>query len=469
MKNIKAILLFASLFASFGCSDWLRVEPDNVITRERFWKSEEDVNSATIAVYAEFSRHCTRLFEWGEARGDMVKAGEKASQNIKDLLALRLLPTNGLADWYGMYRVINLANSLEKYAPQTYEYDASFTEEALNEYLAEARYMRALSYFYLVRTFQEVPLVLEPSDTDDVEFHLAKSTEEEVFAQIIKDLVFAERYAKRKYGNASDNKGRATKSAVQATLADVYLWTGQYAECQVMCDKIISRSAHVLMPKNDWFDIFFQENTSESVFEIQYDSRIGFSAGFFEILLKEPQYLIGDEVEGLYTSTKDVRKNWIIQTTEDQIRKVVSRGLLDDSNWVVYRYADILLMKAEALIQEGSTLKAQQLLNDVRKRAGIEKTLLPSEKHLAEDVLLEERAREFAFEGKRWYDILRMAHRDNYARKDLVATVLLKNVPAADQNLWISKLSNPQSFYFPIHIEELRRNPALVQNPYYEN
>jgi hypothetical protein len=89
-------------------------------------------------------------------------------------------------------------------------------------------------------------------------------------------------------------------------------------------------------------------------------------------------------------------------------------------------------------------------------------------KILFEDAVMEERALEFAFEGKRWFDLLRMGRRNNYARKDKLVEIIIKNVPSTQKRILSAKLTNPLGWYLPIYKTEIERNKNLVQNPYYQ-
>ena len=143
------------------------------------------------------------------------------------------------------------------------------------------------------------------------------------------------------------------------------------------------------------------------------------------------------------------------------------------AHWFVYRYADILLMKAEALNQLGGRgTEALALVNQIRNRArALAQTNTnpdPTDQIALGDYILQERAREFAFEGKRWYDVLRNAKRNNYARFDLLVSMLTKSVPPNRLQSAINKYRDYNSHYFPIYFYEIQVNPNLVQNPFYQ-
>ena len=137
-------------------------------------------------------------------------------------------------------------------------------------------------------------------------------------------------------------------------------------------------------------------------------------------------------------------------------------------NWIVYRLADVLLMKAEALSQINRFTEAQAIINLIRDRADVPALSLPNSAAAFEDAILEERAIEFAFEGKRWFDLLRMGRRNNYERKSRLIQIIVSNVPSTQKRILATKLTNPLGWYLPISESEIERNKNLVQNPYYE-
>jgi hypothetical protein len=138
-------------------------------------------------------------------------------------------------------------------------------------------------------------------------------------------------------------------------------------------------------------------------------------------------------------------------------------------NWVVYRLADVLLMKAEALSQLERFSEALEIINQIRDRAGVPELNIPNSAVAFEDAILEERALELAFEGKRWFDLLRMGRRNDFARKSKLIEIIVSNVPSTQKRILATKLTNPLGWYLPVYESELERNKALIQNPYYNS
>ncbi len=131
-----------------------------------------------------------------------------------------------------------------------------------------------------------------------------------------------------------------------------------------------------------------------------------------------------------------------------------------------------MLMKAEALSQIGTEEAYEEafvIINTIRERAGVPQVEIISSPSGAEDAVLMERLLELAFEGKRWFDLLRMGRRHNFARKSELIQILINNVPSAQRLILKSKLNDPYGWYMPIHVDELNANLNLVQNAYYSS
>jgi hypothetical protein len=185
-------------------------------------------------------------------------------------------------------------------------------------------------------------------------------------------------------------------------------------------------------------------------------------------------------VDPLDENNKDIRGiDAAIRTSDQAIYKYI--GLTANNartqdvsyaHWIAYRYADILLMKAEACANSNRGQEALDLITTIRTRARALSTSAqspsPADVNGLTNYILLERARELAYEGKRWYDLLRNAKRNNYARLDLLTAAALRVVPAAVQQSALNKLKDPNSHYFPINQFEIQTDPNLIQNPFYK-
>ncbi|MBP6459780.1 MAG: RagB/SusD family nutrient uptake outer membrane protein [Crocinitomicaceae bacterium] len=496
--KIYSILAMLLIFVSTSsCDDYLDLRPQDGIVRQEFWKTKEDVNAAVIGIYASLLSSPASvadktplsdyLFSYGELRADMLAPGVYVSPDQRDMMTTNILSTNTLTSWAAFYRVINYCNTVIDLAPAVLAQDPTLTQKKLNNYLSEALAIRAYMYFTLARTFRDVPLKLTATLTDKDNFQLATSPQSEIFAQVIKDLTLAEQYAVEDFGNIASNKGRITVYTINAMQTDVYLWTENYEAALTAANKVINSGKFSLVPiSNAWFSrVYAQGNSSESIFEFQYTNTNLNS--FYSMFYQFPEFTAGsfvlEDVFGLdfdHPENVDPRGNnasMIAGTNE--IYKFTAlnadqRKSIQESNthWFVYRYTDVLLMKAEALAELGKGAEALVIIDDIRlQRKAIkltEQTVDPLNKFDVIDYVLAERAREFAFEGKRWFDVLRNAKKNNYERLDILLDMALTNAPPDKQQSILAKLRDPNSHYLPINDFEMYSNKALVQNPFYK-
>jgi len=484
--KIRFILLFLALSMQFSCNNFLELIPPGGLVREEFWKTKEDVEAVLMGAYQSFASMDGSLFTYGEARGDMVKADYNLGSGERNLMESNIYPDNWLCNWNNFYKVINYCNDVIKNAPIVQKKDNTFTEFHLKGLMSEAIWLRSLNYFYLVRLFNDVPLVLEPSESDDVDFYLPNTKGEAVLEAILKDLNEYRPFATDGYKSLEEVKGRATKAAFDALLADISLWNFDYNKTIEYCNRILGNKEFVMMPGTRWFELYYPGNSLESIYELQFEDKYN---------QKNATYGITNRYSNNYDpSTRAVElfaRQYAVEITRGEdasitklseddylIWKFVGRAPdgktertgSDQSscNWIVYRLAEIHLMKAEALSQLNRYGEALTIINFIRERANVVPIVVGNSAIAFEDAVMEERALELAFEGKRWFDLLRMGRRNNYSRKDKLVETIIKNVPSTQKRILSAKLSNPLGWYLPIYKGEIERNKNLVQNPYYK-
>jgi len=483
--NTKRILYFLIninvLFGLNSCEKWLDLLPPDGLVKDEYWQSKEDVQAMIMASYRSFAAMSYRLFYYGELRADMIGEGSLMRSNYRSIFQGNIYPDNWLCQWSEFYRIINYCNTVLKYAPQVKKIDATFSKYAFEAFRSEAIFLRSLAYFYLVCLYKEIPLVLYASDNDGQDFFPVKTSGEIVLDTIKNHLKSIIITTPREYDTNDRTRGRATQGAVYALLADIALWNFEYEECINYINKIENSELYKLVPGGDWFTIFSEGNTLEGIFELQFDEKLGQS----NFIYNETRYdyvNAGDYTLRLLTpgiSKEIIRGNGSFRVGDKMIWKYLGKAPdqlsmrpTDESgsaNWIIYRLADIKLMKAEALSQLGRFDEALAIVNEIRTRAFVQPfTDVQQTKHSFEDLILEERARELAFEGKRWYDLLRMGRRNNYERKFKLIEIIIKDLPATQKRVLASKLTNPYGWYYPILQSEIERNPNLVQNPYYQ-
>jgi hypothetical protein len=453
--------------------------PPDGLVKDQFWSTKEEVEQVLLGAYTTFAQLDGQMFKYGEMRADMVTYLGNIDYNDRKVMEGNIYPDNGLCDWYSFYKVINYCNEVIKNGPVVQTKDNTFTDFQLYKFLAEAYFLRSLSYFYLVRVFKDVPFVQEASETDDANFYLPKTDGDTILNHITTDLENYRNYAILSVNGITD--GRVTKGAFDALLADIALWQFRYADCIKHVDNIENSEKYFLLPAADWFELFNPGNSLESIFEFQYSTnlennhtydltspdgnRYGPSekaVDYFNVLAKQTEIVRG---EG-----KSISANHLYIWKYIGFGGSTRPGFLQKScGWIVYRYADVLLMKAEALSQLERYTEAMELLVLIRKRAGFVNAInIANTPGAYEEVILEERARELAFEGKRWFDLLRMGRRNNFSNTTKLVEIIVQNAPSAEKRILATKLINPLGWYLPIAKDELERNINLVQNPYYK-
>jgi starch-binding outer membrane protein, SusD/RagB family len=363
-----------------------------------------------------------------------------------------------------------------------------------------------LCYFYLVRTFQEVPWVEEASIDDSQNFKIAKSPEEFVLGKLVEDLQTAYKYARTKFDDPVENKGRITRNAVSSLLADIYLWQGEFAKCIDACDQVINdteQGLKLVKGENVLLKVFGEGNSSESIFELQFDDDknvnsivrnyygyLGDISGewsFSPVLVTGLASPFNFQTTAGIESEEDIRlKDYLFPSIDkyyifkyagvsrDEFTSSISRYNYKSvtSNWIFYRLSDIMLMKAEALIElETDFNEALRLINITYMRSNAEtpsgelQLTTYNSKYDMEKLVYRERQRELMFEGKRWFDLMRLARRAN-STAPLLGYVMKKYSGTASAQA--AKMAVMNALYWPILSSELDVNPELKQNPFYE-
>lgn len=472
---VKSCVAGLVLLGLGSCKKFLNQTPENSLTSNEFFKTEADANAAIMGVYNSLQQCADEFLIWGEFRGDLMSP---LSNNETTYPYYQLFDnTRNASVWSQPYNLIGRANIVIERVPEIPALDNRFTREESNAIVGEALCLRALAYFYLVRTFKDVPLVLRAPSNDAVDFLLPKSTADVVLDQIEADLSTAEQGVPVQYGKPAETKGRITKGAVNALQADVYLWRGKFAAAADAAKKVLDNSMYSLVTGDNWFTIFSQKNSTESIFEIQYDNQLsetnslrGISGNFImnPVLFS---YFDGekDVLRGLNRTYREAGSRTFWKYTglnTDNIERPTN-----DPNFIIYRRPDVMLLRAEALAHLGPAEKeeAAALLNEVRKRVSLapydflDKDA-PLDLYL--DLILKERAMELSMEGKRWFDLVRIA--GNEKNPDILISRVVAGRTVAERAQIRARIIDPRSWYLPISRDELNKNPNLEQNTYYK-
>lgn len=451
MKAINKISVYIIIpFLIGSCTDMLNVEPKSVITTESFWQSESDAEGALIGMYVDLRNLATNnLYYFGEARSDVIMMGTVGEGGWSKYYLNTLHPSDAGPDWQGGYTLVNSANLILKYVP-----DIQFTsEEQKNEILAQAHAMRAFAYFVMTKTWGALPIRTEPTEGTDAETtQIERSSVEEIFTLIKEDLEQALQLFPN--DNYPDGRFLWSRPAANALKADVYLWTGKrlnggqadFSTALESLNEIESSTVSLLPEFADVFD-FENKGNEEVLMAVRFDEFEGGNNYFSDM------YIIGSAIPtNIEQATRNVigqigggSNNIVVPTpytksllTEEDSRRDASffeiftiddqgnreyyttivlkgsgtvfggeRQFKDDI--ILYRYAEVLLMKAEAKNALGQDSSPE--INQVRERAFGENfddhVFVSGSQEENNEAILEERLRELAFEGKRWWDLIR--------------------------------------------------------------
>lgn len=498
LKYIIPVLLL--VLTATSCEDYLTVVPENNQSTNEYWKTKEEVEAVLGAGYYRLRDAQEELLLWGEARGNCLLFTASSTSASSAGLRLRqfdIIASNSLAKWDKLYKVISLANSVISYAPKVK--DASFNENVMKSYLSEAYFQRALSYFYLVRIWKDVPFVTLPYVDDSEPYSIAKTDGDKILRACLIDLNNAlisakVRFPETNYTNPYNTKGRATKWAIYSLIADINLWLGNYDEAIAACEAVKTSGQVGLIAGSLWYTNFYPGNSNESIFEIQYSYAQAETNSLFTWFYTNKIYMISPYMQSLYeqepldkrgiynsylnnlsSTFVDNQKIWKfcgIQTYDLLKGTANNRSTSqNDQNWIIYRLADIYLMQAEAYAMKGDVVSLQtstNILNTIRARAGLQP--LPSTEVKLDMIknILYERQREFLGEGKCWFDLVRIGKRTDSGFKEFFVEQVLQVASASSSPIIRSILQNEDAWYLPIHTDELTTNMLLVQNPYYE-
>lgn len=519
MKKHPLYLLFLALIAFSGCKKEFLDRPSlNNPTLETYYNSAAEVRGATGYLYNE---------AWYEYQDKAFHAiGEVLSGNMytgdpvyNTFLNFTVTGTDEQVtrSWYAFYRVAGNATILIN----TFEQKKSLGGDPsyLDQGIAEAKFIRGVAYFYLARVFGAVPIVTDPIDIASTgNFNVPRYLQEDVLRFVIQDLSDAEAILPE-----SDSPGRVTRLSAAGMMAKVYLYLRDYNNARIKAQEVINSGMYSLYP--DYEEMFTSQNANnnqESLFALQWIAAGGYGLGNPIQAYVGPETLLRETTGAGWSAiipsidllnayeTGDMRKVWSIMehgftrpewtnsnfpsgftydttyvTSDDAATKIKTGTRSNSLKYVVgpgtggqdvngtstsictyiLRYADILLIYAEAVLGEASSTSDQSALdavNAVRHRAGLgesrDLTVITTEN------LLRERRVEFAFEGDYWFDV----QRQGFARAKEIVEAQERGTYSASGTHLIDHVSaalpSESQLYLPIPTAEIVNNPELA-NP----
>ena len=562
MKKIwfKSVCLALAGLSVASCGDYLQIYPLTMVYEDNYWNEKNDVDQIVAGCYTrmqddDFMR---RVFLWGEVRSDnVIYSGAKLrNPNVESdeakFVNENILSTNVYTSWAPFYSVIDRCNLVIEKVPEVAAADPSYLESDQLATIAEVSALRALCYFYLVRTFKDVPYYTHAITNDEQPLNLPVTDGDVILQNLITDLesVYPNALTAWPLQDGVDvSYGRITQNAIFALLADMNLWIGNFTQAAYYADLVIKSKQEYfrqnrsypsltlndvtwpLIPDNGpTYDrgMAYQYNfglgataggveatSPESVFELNFsnDFNDGTAKGnpivyslfrniapgaepdwgcyspavSLETEASSPSLFLNADDSRIAESMCDEDGDYSIAKyvysiiTEDEEGEVlygISLNSRNVANWVFYRVSDMMLIKAEALIYQMSDdgsehdeelrREAFDLINAVEARSSLnaESSLQYADyttKASLVDLVYEERRREFLFEGKRWFDLVRRTRRDGNNTEYLISQVRGKYTTATTAN----KFGNYNAVYLPYNYDEVTVNDNLQQNPAY--
>lgn len=496
MKKIKYILvLFIILMVAPSCQKLLEENPKDRFVVDNFYKSDKDAEAAVNAIYNRlYNGMYERIFGLVTdlLTDDYKNGGGMSNSQLQDIEYCRATSENAFVAkiWSQSYDGIARANTAIDQIP-----DINMDEQLKNRFIGEAKFLRALFYFNLVRLFGDVPIILHLGSVEDS--YIPRSPKDDVYAQIIADLQDAISYLPPVYSDK--DIGRATQGAAKILLGKVYLTLQNWQDAVDVLEDVVNNEATYNYALQDNYGDNFKvatENGPEMVFSVQFQAPPGNGNQMMQGIA--PKYSIPGGLPGLKQAWEadiptldvysvfdslDERKNATFHTEfvspkngktytsriplfykyyEEGIQKCSESGI----NYPVLRYSDALLMLAEALNELGRTGEAEPLLNRVRERAfnntdhdyhGLSQSEFRDSVHF-------ERRLEFVDEGHRLFDLYRWGTFVDVMKAHGHLEAVLTGEEIKND---ISNNVSDRNLLYPIPQHEIDLNHELVQNPGY--
>jgi hypothetical protein len=474
-------LLLLGWLAACG-NKHLDLKPISQITTANFYQTADDFRSAVNGAYATLQQggNFGNIYVAGDIPSDdtsPVASGSVTDQDEFDKFYLRTTNPFLGAWWNDGYRGIARCNAILDQID-----GVEMNSQLRDRYKAETKFIRGVIYFNLVRLFGDVPLVLKSVSSPEEGYSIGRAPVAEVYAQIEKDLTEAEAVLPRTYTGV--DVGRATSGAAKAFLAKVYLTQRKFAQAATKLKEVIDSGVYDLLPSFAAVFSAAAKNHREAVFEIQYRSGglnegnptpssfapensgnavipFGGDGNNQPTIDLENAFEPGDQRKAITVATSYVNAAGVTVPARFTRKFMDSPPVKYDNNnnLPVIRYADVLLMYAEALNENGFAANgdAFRFLNAVRRRAGLPErtaTDLPSQAAFRLAVEQERRV-ELACEGHRWFDLVRTGRAIPVMNAKRTALGLRTDL-------------NPNLLIFPIPQAQIDINPSLIrQNPGY--
>lgn len=488
MRYLKSILLTTMLSLSLLSCDFLEVNPETVLLDKNFWKTEDDARAAVNAIYAPLqSTYSKYAMFWFEARSDnwYSSVGTNDARSTQEIalnnISSAMLPT----DWNDFYSAISKANYAIHFLPKM----DNITEVSKNHLLAESYFLRAKCYFDIVRIWGDAPLITVPVlSLQDVTYP-SRDSKETLLNAIENDIIKSIELADK----AKNDKFLFSYSAALVLASHYYMWVHDYEKVDEYTNEIMKLNLFKLVPSADWAKMLNSGNMDENIWSLKFSyANNGTNSYMVYMCGRSPSLLISEPLRERWQNLTTVNEDARFEKTTTAYARApypfnhlqtpyAGSGIYkfslqqyvptigNEIPIALFRYAEVLLLRAEALANLEKFGEAIQLLNQVHSRSVLNRVYKLEDfsghadvKAALIDAILNERQIELLGEGYRWFDLVRTG---KYVS---VMNNFYENYIAAKSNLKFNLYKdNDSHVYLPIYKLNLNDNSNLVQTDGY--
>jgi len=501
MKSAMKKLMWIGIVVLCGCSDFFDVKPYNAIEEEEFYQNREDLNAAAIGMYQPLTKEVHKFLLWGDARADMVTTGQpEPDPYVNEFVRNQVTVDNPYTNYSGIYETIARCNRQLERVYRVMELDDKILDRDGGAFYGEALLLRAYCYYLLARTFDRFPII-RSDFAEEIRFvnaegdTVSRSTmalsiheirglyqfpedKQEVWRMIYNDVLTVLGILPLNYQwdrnslPAQQRYGRVSQPMAATFATELALWLGEYQSASAFANSPVLNGNHGLGTSGNWINQFTGSFASQhSMFLLGYQYEQSFETNRLQ------EFTSSVPADGGRYHLKPV--SWVVDSIfsseeSSDIREVFSYKVVggdtviwkyigtdnvlsmrppyqSNASWHFYRSADAYLLKALADLMLNDYSSAFNFLNNVREARGLLR-LLPEEidytnKELMMELLFRERAREFAFEGKRWYDLMLWS---KLSGENKLAPHVAEKYPVEMQAEIREKLKYEQNWYVPV-------------------
>lgn len=480
MRKFLFLILVITVVTSTSCEKYLDQQPMSELSTGLFWKNADDVKLGMAGMYDAMQRMLAHNYiDWAEPRSDNFKAASNAESQLN--LSLNALDANApQASWSALYAAVSQANFALKYIPRI----AQMNAQVRDNYLAQAYAMRAYCYFYAIRLWGDVPLWLEPYEDLKQDVHLPRTPVDEILQTVIvPDL---EKAAGIISPTATGSVWEISAGSILAMLTEVYAWKNDPLKVLETSQRLMALNKYKLAPAADWKKLFTDPgNTPEAIWSMHWafaqDGASGMAHRYGSSNVTAYYFIDSNALKLFEANPGDIRRHFTYDTTlvkastgvnkigkfypYENNKPVYPSTTVSEGFYPLYRYADVLLLRAEAynaINAPGYKTAAVKLLNEVRERAKVPpytESQFTTQEEL-ETAILNERQVELFGECKRWFDLVRTGR--------LIA-VMDPVIKERQRQKYFAQtgFGDPRRVLLPISRTALNENPKLTQNPPY--